>query len=427
MEFGLREWIMVASAVLMVAVVAPGFWMRWRNRRNRLRLEIERDLIGRSDSVDELDLLRAELPNGGARVKTRAEVAASREKPPMLLNPVTGKGVGRQVPQIGDEQRNRIVDVEVDDVPLIHDDAVGSSHESGDVVPEAADVVPDSAIVVSDSAVVVPDAARAKQNVDRRWPAGDNADQLDQVDLDQRPKIRKSFRDELPPTPAAAVASAPEAVPAFLNEPVNEPLNELVTEPVRDLLGDIDPAATARSGEPATRRKRRAVMEKVAESNATSSGPTTPPGPQELIVLHVFSRELPGFSGDQLVHAVNRAGLKYGDMNIFHRMHGGMIDGGGVKSKRAVVFSVASAVEPGTFDLSTISDTKIPGLAFFLQLPGPTEPLESFEDMLAVARGVAAALDGDVKDENQSVMTPQTVEHYRERIRDFARKQQIRG
>ena len=144
-------------------------------------------------------------------------------------------------------------------------------------------------------------------------------------------------------------------------------------------------------------------------------------------MLHVFSRELPGFSGDQLVHAVNRAGLKYGDMNIFHRMHGGMIDGGGVKSKRAVVFSVASAVEPGTFDLSTISDTKIPGLAFFLQLPGPTEPLESFEDMLAVARGVAAALDGDVKDENQSVMTPQTVEHYRERIRDFARKQQIRG
>ena len=412
MEFGLREWIMVASAVLMVAVVAPGFWMRWRNRRNRLRLEIERDLVGRTDSVDELDLLRAELPNGGARVKTRAEVAASREKPPILLNPVTGKGVGRQVPQIGDEERNRIVDVEVDDVPLIHDDALGSSHEPGDVVPDAADVVPDAAIVV-------PDSAMAKQNVDRRWPAGDDADQRDQVDLDQRPKIRKSFRDELPPTPAAAVASAPEAVPAFLNEPV--------TEPVRDLLGDIDPAATARSGEPATRRKRRAVMEKVAESNATSGSPTTPPGPQELIVLHVFSRELPGFSGDQLVHAVNRAGLKYGDMNIFHRMHGGMIDGGGVKSKRAVVFSVASAVEPGTFDLSTISDTKIPGLAFFLQLPGPTEPLESFEDMLAVARGVAAALDGDVKDENQSVMTPQTVEHYRERIRDFARKQQIRG
>ena len=77
--------------------------------------------------------------------------------------------------------------------------------------------------------------------------------------------------------------------------------------------------------------------------------------------------------------------------------------------------------------MSTINETKVPGVSLFLQLPGPVDALEAFEDMLAVARELAQTLQGDVKDENQSVMTSQTVEHYRERIRDFARKQQIRG
>jgi cell division protein ZipA len=42
--------------------------------------------------------------------------------------------------------------------------------------------------------------------------------------------------------------------------------------------------------------------------------------------------------------------------------------------------------------------------------------------MLGVARDIAATLDGDLKDEHKSVMTPQTVEHCRQRIAEFSRK-----
>ena len=42
--------------------------------------------------------------------------------------------------------------------------------------------------------------------------------------------------------------------------------------------------------------------------------------------------------------------------------------------------------------------------------------------MLSVARSVTRELGGDVKDEHRNVVTPQTVEHYRQRIVDFSRR-----
>jgi len=106
-------------------------------------------------------------------------------------------------------------------------------------------------------------------------------------------------------------------------------------------------------------------------------------------------------------------GLKYGDMNIFHRLD---------VTTRATQFSIVSMLEPGTFDLSNMNEFETPGISFFLQLPGPDAPLVVFEDMLEVARNVAAALNGDLKDEHKSAMTAQTIEHLKQRITDFSRK-----
>ena len=120
------------------------------------------------------------------------------------------------------------------------------------------------------------------------------------------------------------------------------------------------------------------------------------------------------FGGDDLVAALRGQGLKFGDMGIFHRTH----DDSGER-----LFSVANAVEPGTFDLSDLSELKTPGLTFFMQLPVPGDALETLEDMILSARTVAAALGGDVKDDTMSALTGQTVEHLKQRIADFVRKQ----
>ena len=42
--------------------------------------------------------------------------------------------------------------------------------------------------------------------------------------------------------------------------------------------------------------------------------------------------------------------------------------------------------------------------------------------MLKVARDLALRLGGELKDEQRSVMTGQTVEHYRQRIAEFCRR-----
>ena len=46
----------------------------------------------------------------------------------------------------------------------------------------------------------------------------------------------------------------------------------------------------------------------------------------------------------------------------------------------------------------------------------------AFEDMLEAARNVMMALGGELRDENMSVLSGQTVEHMRQRISDYSRR-----
>ncbi len=153
--------------------------------------------------------------------------------------------------------------------------------------------------------------------------------------------------------------------------------------------------------------------EKAADVEAPSEPVATRSIPPEVIVINVLARNGAKFGGTDLMEAFLRNGLKFGDMNIFHRIQ---------PASKEVQFSVASAVEPGTFDLSAMEAFKTPGVSFFMRMPGPGEPLEVFEDMLAVTRDVAASLGADLKDEQLSVMTSQTIQHCRARIEDFSRK-----
>jgi cell division protein ZipA len=47
--------------------------------------------------------------------------------------------------------------------------------------------------------------------------------------------------------------------------------------------------------------------------------------------------------------------------------------------------------------------------------------------MLATARAIAMKLHGELRDENRSVMMGQTIEHCRQRIRDFDMQSRLRA
>lgn len=136
-------------------------------------------------------------------------------------------------------------------------------------------------------------------------------------------------------------------------------------------------------------------------------------GKEKLVVLNIFPVEQDGrFRGNDLLEVFDRAGLEYGRFDVFHRM---VETPDGLES----VFSVASATEPGSFEISEMADESFKGLTMFMLLPGPQGGVAAFADMLATARRMAQQLNADVTDRNRSTMTRQTAHHVREDIIAF--------
>ncbi len=146
---------------------------------------------------------------------------------------------------------------------------------------------------------------------------------------------------------------------------------------------------------------------------------TEPAAPQEyseVLVINVVAKQDREFYGVDLLQALLVSGLRFGDMSIFHRHFD-------QDPSSPVLFSVANMVNPGTFDLNQINDFATRGVCFFMTLPNVATSMQAFDRMLDAAQQLRIALDGDLKDDNRSVMTAQTIEHYRQRVRDFDLRQ----
>ncbi|KZY34713.1 hypothetical protein A3752_17425 [Oleiphilus sp. HI0081] len=135
-----------------------------------------------------------------------------------------------------------------------------------------------------------------------------------------------------------------------------------------------------------------------------------------VIVINVHATTNKGFSGTDVKQLLEACGLDHGDMSIFHRHEEDDL-------LSPIQFSVANAIEPGYFDPDTLAEISTPGVSFFMTLPGPKDYSKAFEFMLETAQCFARNLQGELKDENLSVMTPQTIEHCRSKIKEFERRQ----
>ena len=148
------------------------------------------------------------------------------------------------------------------------------------------------------------------------------------------------------------------------------------------------------------------------EAREQKSEPPRAVEPSEVLVVNVMSREGRMFHGDDLLQALITTGLKFGEMNIFHHRLNNRNDG-------PVIFSVANILNPGTFDLNRMGEFTTRGVSLFLAMPAAINNMEAFDAMLKTALQIKGALDGELKDDHRNVMTAQTVEHYRQRIRDY--------
>ncbi|TVZ39114.1 cell division protein ZipA [Alteromonadaceae bacterium 2753L.S.0a.02] len=150
--------------------------------------------------------------------------------------------------------------------------------------------------------------------------------------------------------------------------------------------------------------------------------------PDEVLIINVMAPKGTRFNGEDLLKALMGAGMKLGAMDIFHRHLNDDGDG-------PILFSLANMVVPGTFNLSAMKNFETPGVSLFLSLPlGIIDDdgnipdglsIRAFEDMARTARSLAEQLGGELKDENRSIMTQQTIEHAKQRVVEYERKQRL--
>jgi cell division protein ZipA len=106
---------------------------------------------------------------------------------------------------------------------------------------------------------------------------------------------------------------------------------------------------------------------------------------ERIFALLIAEREGAAILGPRIHEALAEAGLVYGARHIYHRMEQGSSQ-----------YSVASIIKPGELKPEDAEQFSSPGLTIFMMLPGPTQPLAVFDDMLATARTLADRLNAEV-------------------------------
>lgn len=166
-----------------------------------------------------------------------------------------------------------------------------------------------------------------------------------------------------------------------------------------------------------------AGSETAAESLASSEVPAGEPDTEEvareqkIVALRIVARSGATFKGDELVLSLRGIGMRHGKFGIFHRLDG--------NDENRTVFSAASLVEPGSFDLQNIREQEIPGISLFLVLPGPIDGADAFDMMMAAARTLSQSLNAELLDESGSTLSIQRERYLREEIVQFEHSNKV--
>ncbi|WP_165831933.1 cell division protein ZipA [Aliidiomarina sp. B3213] len=137
----------------------------------------------------------------------------------------------------------------------------------------------------------------------------------------------------------------------------------------------------------------------------------------EVITLFVSG----DIQGAILLQTLTELGLKFGEMDIFHRHED-------TAGKGPKLFSIANMYNPGVFDLDGIENFSTRGVALFMTLPIESDGHNAFTMMYNAANKIAEAMPrAAVLDGNRNPITKQSVQHTYQKIREFERRQKIAG
>ncbi len=371
MDFGLQEALLAASVLAVLVVLTHGFLAMRRN--NELRIQLDKNYVGTEEDdpeVSDLMLLRAELPNGGARVvRPRDEdeanpdpsesvaAVAQTAAPPEQPDPiVAGEDIPVFVESVAMPEAR--VPADIDDADS--DGIIGTVGVRSDTPSMSRDPLPDIERMRAAPAV---ESAREEAALEGAALAGATADRADG-------DVSRADDSNLAGVAVADVSqnAAPDPAP-------------------------LDPAEAS---EPTP----------VADE-AAGRAPGAEREPQPVVLSVLADRGM--FSGAKLRRVLESLDMAHGEMDIFHRLN----------PQGEPEFSLANAVKPGTFSPDTMDGMETPGVTLFMIADQLVDPGSTYENMLMVAQILADELGGTVKDEQRDDLTDQTIDSRRDSLRGY--------
>ena len=403
------DWLSIIVIIAIVLVVLDGLRRKFREK-NALKIKLDSSVPGDVDSDH-----NSELPSGGARTIARGghtQQAARRRREVDTrerVEPAFGDVLDDQPPD-DFEQADAVTDSSPTDTieSAATDDAADFEVETiDDIVHEAPADVPDE---VLDEVL-----DKVKETSNGISDAGASADEIDNPI-----SSAASFTDEAADTEDntdsdydALISPQPQGDEPLVADRGDAPETRSVQKKVSRRLSErFFRHSSAQSELPLNEAETRADAALNDDDSQREEGVDEAGEVEEVIIINVMAPQGQPFEGAQLLQILLRQGMRLGQMSIFHR-HADHSGSG------PVMFSMANMVKPGTFDMSNMDSFTTPGVSLFTQLPSRLRHMRNFELMLETAQCLRDELNGELKDENRSVLTRQTIEHYRQRIRDF--------
>tara|TARA_R110000772_G_scaffold130606_1_gene238904 strand:+ start:1178 stop:2464 length:1287 start_codon:yes stop_codon:yes gene_type:complete len=419
---GMRDWLIIIVIVGIIVILLDGYR---RKRKDSIRVKLEKNI----PDIDDSSLDKAELPNGGARVKPRhfqsldsyseddeeydaeddVDDLDDEANVPVLMDAVEiegrkssgeAKAAGanaRNFREDQDELEDFTASSEFDDEDSDDDEdteyneendkdyaetitgtEAGQADKQVNAYSKNNDSESHSFASTQTKSKIAPEQSRKGGRVE---PTFGEMEAFSAEELEDKPSHLKSRK-----APAQAAEQKAKSKTERNKESKHSVAQaELFSESPKDFM---------------------------QEDSETFEDDDDNLEPEEVIVINVMAKQGDVFAGSELLPILLQQGMQLGKMSIFHKHRDSQGNG-------PAMFSMANMVKPGTFDATQMDEFTTPGVSFFLQLPNSLGNMRCFEQMLNAANAIKQTLNGDLKDENRSVITRQTIEHCRQRIQDF--------
>jgi len=190
-----------------------------------------------------------------------------------------------------------------------------------------------------------------------------------------------------------------------IKQPVDEEtVTQLKTTEVTDASVDQPQATTEADHEEQEKTLRTALL--------TSLEKSTWGGSEVFLTINVNAPEDKPFVGSHLCQFMDMIGMKLSESGFYHYVEE-------KDAKSYLGYSLVNMFSPGNFDPDAEEDFETAGVVLVMPLPNTPRPMAVFERMLATARVMEKNWGASLQDEQRSNLTQQTVEHYRQTIKDF--------